>query len=93
MMDRWWSKSDYCMSVVTPDQLRRVLQIMLDEQRVPVALRHPLGSRAVHREHPYTVRVTASSTRLSYEPGEATSSLFGGNSNWRGPVWMPVNYF
>ena len=79
------------MSVVRPEQLRRVLQIMLDEHE----FLSPYGIRSVsqvHREHPYSVRRFGVEHTLSYEPGEATSILFGGNSNWRGPIWMPVNY-
>jgi hypothetical protein len=55
----------------------------------------PHGIRALsryHRDHPYTQRVDGTEYRVDYEPAESTTGLFGGNSNWRGPVWFPVNY-
>jgi hypothetical protein len=79
------------LSLVTPEQLRRVLRVLLDEQE----FLSPYGIRSVsqkHREHPYSVRRDGLEYTLHYEPGEASSTLFGGNSNWRGPVWLPLNY-
>jgi hypothetical protein len=79
------------LSIVTRDQLRRVLQVMLDERE----FLSPFGIRALSRLHadaPYTLRVGDHEHRVDYEPGESTTGLFGGNSNWRGPVWFPVNY-
>jgi len=55
----------------------------------------PHGIRALsawHREHPYTISVEGYRASIDYEPAESTTSLFGGNSNWRGPIWFPVNY-
>ncbi len=77
-------------SVVKPDQLRRILAIMLDENE----FLSPYGIRSVSKVHacPYTVRVGGVAYTLDYEPGESTAGLFGGNSNWRGPIWMPLNY-
>jgi hypothetical protein len=78
-------------SIVTPDQLRRILQIMLDEDE----FLSPNGIRALsreYREHPYMLSIDGVQRRVDYEPGEDASGLFGGNSNWRGPVWFPVNY-
>src|SRR5262249_59083450 len=52
------------------------------------------GIRAVsryHRDHPLVIQLDGHEYRLDYEPGESTTELFGGNSNWRGPIWMPVN--
>jgi hypothetical protein len=46
----------------------------------------------IHRERPYTFRIGGQEHRVDYDPGESTTGLFGGNSNWRGPVWFPVNY-
>jgi hypothetical protein len=63
---------------------------MLDEQE----FLSPYGLRALsrrHRDNPYTFTVGRDVYRVDYEPGESTSGLFGGNSNWRGPVWLPVN--
>ena len=77
-------------SVLNEVNLRRVLTIMLDEKE----FLGPFGVRAisrVHQDHPFTYRVGDQEYRVSYLPGESDSGMFGGNSNWRGPVWMPVN--
>jgi len=77
-------------SILNEANLRRVLKIMLDEKE----FLSPFGIRAVsriHREHPYTYRVGDHEYRVSYLPGESDNAMFGGNSNWRGPIWMPVN--
>jgi hypothetical protein len=79
------------LSVVSHDQLRRVLRIMLDEAEFLSGHGLRALSRA-HRENPYEFYVDGASYRVSYEPGESSTGLFGGNSNWRGPVWFPVNY-
>jgi hypothetical protein len=79
------------LSVVPRDRLRRVLHVMLDEKE----FLSPYGVRALsvfHRAHPYTLMVDGHEHRVDYEPGESTTGLFGGNSNWRGPIWFPVNY-
>jgi len=79
------------LSIVTPDQLRRVLARMLSEDE----FLSPYGIRSLsryHREHPYVLTVNGVEHRVEYEPAESTSGFFGGNSNWRGPVWVPVNY-
>ncbi len=79
------------MSIVDPDQLRRVLRVMLDESE----FLSPYGIRAVsqrHRDHPYVFHANAAEYRVDYEPAESSTGLFGGNSNWRGPIWFPVNF-
>jgi hypothetical protein len=79
------------MSVVKPQQLYRMLRLLLDERE----FLSPYGIRSVsqrHRDHIYTIRLYDGGHTLTYEPGEAISTVFGGNSNWRGPIWMPVNY-
>jgi hypothetical protein len=79
------------LSIVTRDRLRRVLQVMLDENE----FLSPYGIRALsqkHRDRPYTLDVSGQRHTVSYEPGESTTGLFGGNSNWRGPIWFPVNF-
>ena len=79
------------LSIVDRAQLRSVLQVMLDESEFLA----PHGIRAVssfHREHPYKLEVNGQVHRVDYEPAESSTGLFGGNSNWRGPVWFPVNY-
>lgn len=79
------------LSVTTPAQLKRILATVLDEGEFlsPYGLR---SLSAYHSEHPLEVDLGSSVCRLDYEPGESTSGLFGGNSNWRGPVWFPLNY-
>jgi Glycosyl hydrolase family 63 C-terminal domain len=79
------------LSVVNGEQLRRVLRILLDESE----FLSPYGIRALsrfHKDHPYVLPVDGTVYRVDYEPAETTTGLFGGNSNWRGPVWFPVNY-
>ena len=77
-------------AVVNPDRLRRILSRMLDENE----FLSPYGIRALsrfHAEHPYVVNVAGKEYRVNYLPAESDSGMFGGNSNWRGPIWMPVN--
>jgi hypothetical protein len=79
------------LSIVDPDQLRRILKRMLDEDE----FLSPFGVRSVsraHRDHPYILQNEGNEHRVDYEPGESHTGLFGGNSNWRGPVWFPLNY-
>jgi len=79
------------LSIANPEQLRRILKIMLDESE----FLSPHGIRALsqyHRGHPYSLVANGTEHRVDYEPGESSSGLFGGNSNWRGPVWFPMNY-
>ncbi|CAN5633437.1 glucosidase [soil metagenome] len=73
------------------ERLERVLKVMLDEDE----FLSPHGIRALSRFHkdcPYVLHVAGVDHRVDYEPAESTSGLFGGNSNWRGPIWFPVNY-
>jgi hypothetical protein len=79
------------LSIVDGDRLRRVLRVMLDERE----FLSPYGIRAlsqVHRERPYRLSVNGTEYSVAYEPAESTTALFGGNSNWRGPIWFPINY-
>jgi hypothetical protein len=79
------------LAILDGDRLRRVLKVMLDERE----FLSPYGIRAisqVHRNQPYVLRVNGHEYRVDYEPGESTSGLFGGNSNWRGPIWFPINF-
>ena len=78
------------LSLVNEDKLRRILSRMLDEER----FLGPHGIRSIsrwHLDHPYTFDVNGTQYRVQYEPAESTTGMFGGNSNWRGPVWFPVN--
>ncbi len=79
------------MSIVNGDQLRSILKLMLDENE----FLSPYGLRAlsrVHKDKPYVMRVGGAEHRVDYEPGESSTGLFGGNSNWRGPIWFPLNF-
>ncbi len=78
------------LSLVNEDKLRRILARMLDEER----FLGPHGIRSIsrwHLDHPYTFDVDGAEYRVQYEPAESTTGMFGGNSNWRGPVWFPIN--
>jgi hypothetical protein len=77
-------------SVLSETNLRRVLTIMLDEKE----FLSQYGIRAlsrIHGEHPYILNISGNEYKVSYLPGDSDSGMFGGNSNWRGPIWMPVN--
>ena len=79
------------LSLANRKQLKRILKRMLDETE----FLSPHGVRALsryHRDHPYEFQVDGHVSRVDYEPGESTSGIFGGNSNWRGPIWFPLNY-
>jgi glycosyl hydrolase family 63 len=79
------------LSIANQDQLRGILKYMLDERE----FLSPYGIRALsrfHRENPYTLHVNGTEHRVDYEPGESSTGIFGGNSNWRGPIWFPVNF-
>ena len=79
------------LAIPTRDRLRRALGYMLNENE----FFSPYGLRSVsryHRDHPYVFRVGNDEHRVDYVPGEGTSYLFGGNSNWRGPIWFPINF-
>ena len=80
----------HILSLVNEEKLRRILTRMLDEER----FLGPHGIRSLskwHLEHPYEIDVEGTTYKVQYEPAESTSGMFGGNSNWRGPVWFPVN--
>jgi Glycosyl hydrolase family 63 C-terminal domain len=79
------------LAITGRDKLRRVLSVMLDERE----FLSPYGIRALSRRHleqPFVLNLGGTEYRVDYEPAESTTGLFGGNSNWRGPVWFPVNY-
>jgi hypothetical protein len=79
------------LAIVGGQRLLRILATMLDETE----FLSPYGLRALsryHLEHPFTIELAGAAYSVDYEPGESASGLFGGNSNWRGPIWFPVNY-
>ena len=78
------------LALVNPDRLRRIFTKMLDENE----FLSPYGIRSLskfHEQHPFAVHVEGHEYRVNYLPAESDTGMFGGNSNWRGPVWMPVN--
>jgi len=85
------SKGQLLLAIPSRERLHRVLGSMLDEQQ----FLSPFGIRAVTKDlekNPFIFNVDGEEHRVDYTPGESTSGLFGGNSNWRGPIWFPVNY-
>jgi hypothetical protein len=79
------------LSIPSRDRLVRMLQYMLDENE----FLSPFGIRSVsryHKDHPYVLKWECEDLRVDYNPGDSATSLFGGNSNWRGPIWFPINY-
>jgi hypothetical protein len=78
------------IALLTPERLRRILTKMLDENE----FLSPYGIRALsrfHADHPYVFHAEGQEYRVDYLPAESNTGMFGGNSNWRGPIWMPVN--
>jgi hypothetical protein len=79
------------LAILTPDRLVRVLDSMLDEEEFLSSY----GIRSlskIYQEQPYSLRIGENEYKIEYRPAESDTYLFGGNSNWRGPVWFPVNY-
>jgi hypothetical protein len=79
------------LSVVNRGRMERILQRLFD----PAEFFSPFGIRSLsrfHKDHPYEVHLDGHSFRISYEPAESQTGVFGGNSNWRGPVWFPMNF-
>ena len=79
------------LAIPARTRLERVLRYVLDERE----FLSPYGVRSlsrIHEDHPYVFRVGGEEYRVAYVPGESQTDLFGGNSNWRGPIWLPMNY-
>ncbi|MBN3921860.1 glucosidase [Nostoc sp. NMS4] len=79
------------LAIAYPDKLRCILEKMLDATE----FFSPYGIRSVskvHESHPYALTVDGREYRVDYEPSESSTGMFGGNSNWRGPIWFPINY-
>lgn len=94
LVSRWQEQGGgerHLLSLLRGHRMKKILVRMLDENE----FLSDYGVRALskyHKDHPYEVWVNGNKFSVEYTPGESTSGLFGGNSNWRGPVWMPVNY-
>ena len=90
-MRRRGNRERRLLSITDRDQLEQILKVMLDEEEFLSSY----GVRALSRRHlqdPYTLSIENNHHSVHYEPGESSTGLFGGNSNWRGPIWLPVNY-
>ena len=85
------SDSHRLLAIPSRERLEKVLRCLLDESEFLSSFGVRAVSR-VHREQPYVFRLGGMEHRVDYDPGESTTGLFGGNSNWRGPIWFPVNY-
>jgi hypothetical protein len=84
-------RDEILLSLVRQDRLVYLLERLLDEDE----FLSPGGIRALskyHKAHPYSAMLDGAEYTIAYDPGDSTSDIFGGNSNWRGPVWMPINY-
>ncbi len=79
------------LAIPTRDRLERLLQLLLDENE----FLSPYGIRSIsryHEQNPYVIHLNGTDHRVEYTPGESTTGIFGGNSNWRGPIWFPLNF-
>ncbi|MBV8091014.1 MAG: glucosidase, partial [Alphaproteobacteria bacterium] len=94
LVSRWRDASDeerHLLSLLRGHRMKRLLIRMLDE----TAFLSKFGVRSLskfHEKHPFVLEHAGHRYRVSYEPGDSPSAVFGGNSNWRGPIWMPVNF-
>jgi hypothetical protein len=94
LVSRWWTAGSghtHLLSLLRGHRMKCLLGRMLDEAE----FLSPFGIRALsryHLDHPYIFHHDGAEFRVQYLPGESDSGLFGGNSNWRGPIWMPINF-
>ncbi len=86
------SKYHHLLAIPSPEKLRSVLKYLLDEDE----FLSPYGIRALsryHKDNPFEVTVEGVSHRVDYVPGESNTYMFGGNSNWRGPIWLCGRFY
>jgi hypothetical protein len=90
VMDTFNDEGDMLLSLVPKERLKHILKALLDKNE----FFSPYGIRSLSKihENPYSISINGQEFGLTYEPGESSTDLFGGNSNWRGPIWMPMNY-
>jgi hypothetical protein len=94
LVSRWYEPGHgetRLLSLLRGHRMKRLLKRMLDETE----FLSPFGVRSLskyHHEHPYRLSVDGTTYAVTYQPGESNTEVFGGNSNWRGPVWFPLNY-
>lgn len=90
-MQKEGKENRHLLAIVNPDRLRRILRVMLSETE----FLSDYGIRAlsrIYKSNPYVFQTDGAQLTVEYEPAESRSGMFGGNSNWRGPIWFPVNY-
>ena len=90
-IDKKNKDGNYLFAIMIGDRLEHLLKRLLDEAE----FLSDYGIRSlskIHQDNPYSFGYQGSNYNIQYEPGESSSSMFGGNSNWRGPIWLPLNY-
>ncbi|UAY54882.1 MGH1-like glycoside hydrolase domain-containing protein [Arachidicoccus terrestris] len=93
LVSRWKEQNNtlHLLSLLRGHRMKKILERMLDENE----FLSPYGVRSVskyHKDHPYSLKIGDFNYNVAYTPGESDSNMFGGNSNWRGPIWMPINF-